>query len=133
MFDVLEHVHSPNEALARIHRWLCPGGLLVMSLPNADSWVAKAMGKRWALLLREHLWYFSPATVGRLLERSGFRLIKVRPKWVSFSLANIAARAAQYRGPLAAPIAQLAKSELLRRLPARFPMGEMDVVAQRTD
>jgi SAM-dependent methyltransferase len=132
LFDVLEHVHSPNEALARIHRWLRPSGLLVMSLPNVDSWVAKVMGRRWVLLLREHLWYFSPDTVGRLLERSGFQLIHTRPKWVSFSLANIATRAAQYPGPFTAATAKLAKSELLRRAPARFPMGEMDVVAQRT-
>ncbi|MEO6600809.1 MAG: class I SAM-dependent methyltransferase [Polyangiaceae bacterium] len=133
LFDVLEHVHSPNEALAHIHRWLSPGGLLVMSLPNASSWVAKAMGKRWVLLLREHLWYFSPATVGRLLERAGFQLVKTRPKWVSFSLGNIATRAAQYPGPLAGPTAMLAKSALLRRAPARFPMGEMDVVARRAE
>jgi 2-polyprenyl-3-methyl-5-hydroxy-6-metoxy-1,4-benzoquinol methylase len=132
LFDVLEHVHSPSEALVCIHRWLRPGGFLVMSVPNADSWVAKAMGKRWVLLLREHLWYFSPDTVARLLERSGFRLVKTRPKWVSFSLANIATRAAQYPGPLAAPTAKLAKSDLLRRAPARFPMGEMDVIAART-
>jgi 2-polyprenyl-3-methyl-5-hydroxy-6-metoxy-1,4-benzoquinol methylase len=132
LFDVLEHVHSPTQALACIHRWLRPGGILVMSLPNSDSWIAKGMGKRWVLLLREHLWYFSPDTVGRLLRRSGFQLIKTRPKWVSFSLANIATRAAQYPGPLASQAAKLAKSELLRRAPARFPMGEMDVIARRT-
>ena len=131
LFDVLEHVHSPNEALACVRRWLGPGGLLILSLPNADSWVGRAMGKHWVLLLREHLWYFSPDTVGRLLERAGFELVSTRTKWVSFSLANIATRAAQYPGPLAGALSKLAHSELLRRAPARFPMGEMDVVARR--
>ncbi len=131
LFDVIEHVHSPNQALASVHRWLSPGGLLVMSLPNVDSWVAKAMGKHWVLLLREHLWYFSPDTVARLLQRAGFELVQTRPKWVSFSFANIATRLAQYPGALAAASGKLVQSQLLRRAYARFPMGEMDVVARR--
>ncbi|MEI9939913.1 MAG: class I SAM-dependent methyltransferase [Pseudomonadota bacterium] len=131
LWDVLEHVHSPGEVLERVRQWLSPGGFLFLSLPNADSAVAKAMGKRWVLLLREHLWYFSPDTISRLLGRTGFRLVKTRPKWVSFSLGNVAARAAQYPGPLSSVTGKLAASRLLRRLPIRFPMGEMDVVAQR--
>jgi SAM-dependent methyltransferase len=131
LWDVLEHVHSPVEVLERVREWLSPGGFLFLSLPNADSMVAKAMGKRWVLLLREHLWYFSPDTISRLLSRSGFTLVRTRPKWVSFSLANVAARAAQYPGPMASLTDKLAKSSLLGRAPVRFPMGEMDVVAQR--
>jgi len=131
LWDVLEHVHSPVEVLERVRDWLSPGGFLFLSLPNAESVVAKAMGKRWVLLLREHLWYFSPDTIGRLLFKTGFTLVRTRPKWVSFSLANVAARAAQYPGPLATVTSQLAKSSLLGRAPIRFPMGEMDVVAQR--
>jgi 2-polyprenyl-3-methyl-5-hydroxy-6-metoxy-1,4-benzoquinol methylase len=131
LWDVLEHVHSPIEVLARVRQWLAPGGLLLLSLPNVDSLVAKAMGKRWVLLLREHLWYFSPDTMSRLLARAGFTLLRTRPKWVSFSVANVAARAAQYPGPLASVMTTLAKSQLLRRAPVRFPMGEMDVVARR--
>jgi SAM-dependent methyltransferase len=131
LWDVLEHVHSPVEVLERVRQWLSPGGFLFLSLPNADSVVAKAMGKRWVLLLREHLWYFSPDTMRRLLSRTGFTLVRTRPKWVSFSLANVAARAAQYPGPLASVTGKLSRSSLLRRAPIRFPMGEMDVVAQR--
>lgn len=132
LWDVLEHVHSPTEVLERVRGWLQPGGYLFLSLPNADSLVAKVMGKRWVLLLREHLWYFSPDTIGRLLSRTGFTLERTRPKWVSFSLANVAARAAQYPGPLAGLTGKLAKSSALSRAPVRFPMGEMDVVARRT-
>lgn len=132
LWDVLEHVHSPTDVLERVYCWLSPGGLLFLSLPNADSIVAKVMGKRWVLLLREHLWYFSPDTMDRMLSRAGFKLIRTHPKWVSFSLANVARRAAQYPGALARPVANLAKSSVLRRVPVRFPMGEMNVVARRT-
>jgi len=131
LWDVLEHVHSPVEVLERVREWLSPGGFLFLSLPNADSTVAKLMGKRWVLLLREHLWYFSPDTIGRLLSLSGFTLVRTQPKWVSFSLANVAARVAQYPGPLSSVTSKLAKSRVLGRAPVRFPMGEMNVVAQR--
>ncbi|HTV17366.1 MAG TPA: class I SAM-dependent methyltransferase [Polyangiaceae bacterium] len=131
LFDVLEHVDDPRAALARVARWLRPGGLLVLSVPNSGSWMAKLMGRRWVLLLREHLWYFSPETLAALLERSGYELCNTRMKWVSFSLANVAARLGQYPGPVGSLARRVASHPTLRRLTVRFPMGEMDVVARR--
>jgi 2-polyprenyl-3-methyl-5-hydroxy-6-metoxy-1,4-benzoquinol methylase len=130
LWDVLEHVHSPFDVLARVRGWLAPSGILCLSMPNSGSVVARAMGKRWVLLLREHLWYFSPETLGRLLERAGFELVESRPKWVSFSLANVAGRLAQYRGPVSRAASRVANARLLRAASVRFPMGEMDVVAR---
>jgi 2-polyprenyl-3-methyl-5-hydroxy-6-metoxy-1,4-benzoquinol methylase len=131
LFDVLEHVDDPRGALVRVGGWLRPGGLLVMSLPNSGSWIARLMGRRWVLLLREHLWYFSPDTVEALLQRAGYELCHTRTKWVSFSLANVAARLGQYPGALGSAARRLAGGRALRRISVRFPMGEMDVVARR--
>jgi hypothetical protein len=39
------------------------GGHLFVTVPNSESFVARAMGKRWNMLLLEHLWYFSPKTI----------------------------------------------------------------------
>lgn len=133
LFDVLEHVHDPRAALDRIRGWLRPGGLLVLSVPNSGSWMAKLMGRRWVLLLREHLWYFSPETIGALLDRAGYELCNTRTKWVSFSLANVAARLGQYPGAVGSAARRLAAENVLRRISVRFPMGEMDVVARRRD
>ncbi len=131
LWDVLEHVRSPIETLCRAHRWLVPGGWLFLNLPNADSWIATLMGKRWVLLLREHLWYFSPTTMERLLRQCGFELIHTRPNFVRFSLANVAGRLAQY--PAARAAQRLAKVQWLRRPVIRFPMGEMNVVARKRE
>jgi 2-polyprenyl-3-methyl-5-hydroxy-6-metoxy-1,4-benzoquinol methylase len=131
LFDVLEHVDAPHAALSRLRGWLRPGGLLCLSVPNAGSWTARLMGPRWVLLLREHLWYFSPQTLGQLLARAGYELVAVRTKWVSFSLHNVATRLAQYPGVLGRLSGRLVGNQALRRLPVRFPMGEMDVVARR--
>jgi SAM-dependent methyltransferase len=130
LWDVLEHVVSPLETLQQVGQWLAPGGWLLLSVPNVASLVARLMGKRWVLLLREHLWYFSPDTVGRLLLQAGFDLIQTRSKLVQFSLANVLGRLAQYPGALCATAGCLFRIPICGRLRLRFPMGEMDVVAR---
>lgn len=130
LWDVLEHVPRPVETLERIRSWLAPDAWLFLSLPNADSRIARLMGKRWVLLLREHLWYFSPATIAALLSRSGFMLVDVRPKLVPLSLGNIMDRLAQYPGAAGTVAGRLSAAGVLRRLTVRVPIGEMYVVAR---
>lgn len=131
LWDVLEHVPGPVEVLEKIWSWLARDGWLLLSLPNADSRIARVMGRRWVLLLREHLWYFSPATIAALLSRTGFVLTDVRPKLVPFSLASIMDRLAQHPGAAGTLAGRLSAVGLLRRLAVRLPIGEMYVVAQR--
>lgn len=130
LWDVLEHVHSPRDLVTRLAGWLKPGGLLLMSMPNSASWTARLMGPRWVLLLREHLWYFSPNTVQQLLQSCGFELVLTQPKWVRFSLANVAGRVAQY-GDALGSLRTLSALGRLKRVSLRFPMGEMNVVARK--
>ncbi len=56
------------------------------------------MGNRWVLLLRGHVWYYSPATMAALLRQAGFELIRTRTHLVQLSMANVVSRAAQYPG-----------------------------------
>jgi hypothetical protein len=131
LWDVLEHVRSPRETLERVREWLTPDGWLFFNLPDADSRMARWMGKRWVLLLREHLWYFSPTTFARLLQSCGLDLIQVRSNYVHFSLANILGRMAQYPGLAGNVARRLYRWRILRSLNVRFPMGEMNVAVRR--
>ncbi|OGR67267.1 MAG: hypothetical protein A2081_01340 [Elusimicrobia bacterium GWC2_61_19] len=74
MWDVLEHFPDPRADLRQAFRILKPGGLLVIQTPNAASAIARLTGGRWACMQRpaEHLYFFSPATLGRLLRAAGF-------------------------------------------------------------
>jgi len=130
LWDVLEHVSSPIETLRRVRRLLAPGGWLFLSVPNADSIVARFMGRRWVLLLREHLWYFSPGTMARLLCQANLDLVHTRSKLVQFSAANVLTRMAQYPGRWRGAAARLSRVPALKHLKLRFPMGEMDIVAR---
>jgi 2-polyprenyl-3-methyl-5-hydroxy-6-metoxy-1,4-benzoquinol methylase len=130
LWDVLEHVRSPAETLSRARQWLAPGGWLFLNLPNAGDIVSRTLGKRWVLLLREHLWYFDPNTMGALLGKCGFELIYTRPNSVTFSLRNALVRASQYPGGAGRMAARLAQMQSLRRLRVRCRIGEMQVVAR---
>ncbi|HKW93349.1 MAG TPA: class I SAM-dependent methyltransferase [Methylomirabilota bacterium] len=130
MWNVLEHVVAPREALRRVREWLAPGGGVFLSMPNGSSLVSRLMGRRWPLLLREHLWYFGPRTIGRLLADAGFELIEVRSRLVRFSGARVLARLEQDPGEMAGLSRRLSRVNLLCRLTLRVPTGEMDVVAR---
>jgi SAM-dependent methyltransferase len=97
-FDVLEHLPRIDEDVALVRAVLKPGGLFFATVPNVESLVAKAMGKRWNMLLLEHLWYFSPKTLGRIMERHGFQLLATRSLPFDAPIAHIATRLAQSFG-----------------------------------
>jgi len=47
MWHVLEHILRLNETLDKLHRILKPNGLLVVAMPNPESWDARHYGKFW--------------------------------------------------------------------------------------
>lgn len=74
-WDVLEHLPNPRAALEETYRLLEPGGLVLLTLPNFAGYQARRFGADWyALSLPHHLYHFTPATLERLLEATGFCL-----------------------------------------------------------
>lgn len=97
-FDVLEHLPRLEEDVALVRSLLAPGGLFFASVPDIASLVARAMGKRWNMLLLEHLWYFSPATFDRFLARFGFERVAMQALPFDAPLAHVVTRLAQTFG-----------------------------------
>ncbi|MBI5865585.1 MAG: methyltransferase domain-containing protein [Planctomycetes bacterium] len=72
----LEHDPQPREALVRMHRLLKPGGICAHKTPNYASWLRKTLGRRWSgYRWPEHVQYFTPQLLGRLLTATGFEVI----------------------------------------------------------
>jgi SAM-dependent methyltransferase len=68
-FDVLEHLYQPRQTMALVAKWLKPGGVFVIQIPNIDSGMARVFGSYWyGLELPRHLSHFSPASLGRLAQ-----------------------------------------------------------------
>ena len=72
LWHVLEHLDDPGAALERIARWLRPGGLLVVGVPNLGSVQARVGGKRWYHLdVPRHRTHFTVGGLHALLRRHG--------------------------------------------------------------
>jgi 2-polyprenyl-3-methyl-5-hydroxy-6-metoxy-1,4-benzoquinol methylase len=80
MWHVLEHVHDLSERMDLVRRILTPDGILLIAVPNSNSWDAKHYNSSWAAFdLPRHLYHFTPSTMKRLLEKTGFSLLQTIP------------------------------------------------------
>lgn len=82
LFQVLEHVPEPMDALRRCAALLRAGGLLVVAVPNFASWQARATGRSWFHLdVPRHQHHFSPRALTTALETVGLQV--VHTAWAS--------------------------------------------------
>lgn len=95
-WHVLEHLPDPAAALEKAKQWLQPGGELVIGIPNAASFYARIFGPRWsAWELPRHLYHFTPETIRRLLEKSGFDSVRVTHCSVGTGVSSIGEKASR--------------------------------------
>lgn len=77
LWQALEHFESPAAVLKEASRVLSENGVLILSVPNIAGVEYRLFKTRWFHLdLPRHLYHFSPATLSRLLEGSGFRIVE---------------------------------------------------------
>ena len=72
MWDIIEHLIQPVEALKEVYRMLKPGGYVFVSTDDANNWLPKLFGSRWwALGAPLHLCHFSRQGMKLAFERAG--------------------------------------------------------------
>ncbi len=75
----LEHMYDPLEILREAHRILKPKGLLVIHIPNAGSFEARLFRQWWVQWdVPRHLYHFTKRTMVKLLDMSGFKLLRIK-------------------------------------------------------
>ena len=100
LFDVLEHLDNPRETFIEIARVTRSGGILYLSTPHAQSWLARLLGRYWWGLQEAHLFYFSHQTMARILSVTGFEMLEVRPFSREFTLTYWRSKFKRYSGLL---------------------------------
>ena len=79
MSQVLEHLLEPDQAISKVSGLLAPGGVLACAVPNFNSFLVKLLGTKdnACLWVPEHVNYFTAQGLKALVERNGFRVVKV--------------------------------------------------------
>ena len=88
LIEVIEHLRDPRSLLAECRRVLRPGGILLVTTPNAGSWTVRFMGSRWESFnltaMRGHISFFNPRSMRIIAERTGFELAGIQTRNVRF-------------------------------------------------
>lgn len=92
IFDVIEHVKNPTRTMYFINRLLKDEGVLILSTPNIDG-IFPVLSYKVSKLINywphpeppHHLFQFSKKTIKRLLNKTGFEVLKISHKDIPFS------------------------------------------------
>ena len=75
LWHVIEHLEHLNETWETLHRILKDKGVLIVAVPNPDSYDAKKYGEWWAAYdVPRHLWHFSPSVMQQFGAKHAFVL-----------------------------------------------------------
>ncbi len=93
LYNVLEHLERPVQALRSIAGWLEPSGLLFVQVPDWDSQWRKTFPRHWSgLQIPRHQIFFDRATLSAVLDRAGLFVREFQnvldPGDLSVSLCN---------------------------------------------
>lgn len=79
LWHVLEHISNLEEAVEDLSKLLKPGGVLVIAVPNFNSYDAKYYKEFWAAFdTPRHLWHFSKKSISELFKKN-FDLKNIEP------------------------------------------------------
>lgn len=81
MWHVLEHIHDLKSTIELIKALLNPGGVLIIALPNCNSWDAIHYNKYWAAYdLPRHLYHFNEVSFKNLASCHQLKIVKIFPQ-----------------------------------------------------
>ncbi|MFC2158241.1 class I SAM-dependent methyltransferase [Acidobacteriota bacterium] len=92
MIDFIEHVPHPHIALEKAHKILSSEGSLCIVTPDSQSLTARLMKGRWWHFRPAHLAYFSRSSIEHLLQRCGFKIVKIKKYVWTFSAHYLISR-----------------------------------------
>lgn len=131
MWDVIEHMDSPSEELARAFAVLKPGGTIVVHTMDIDSLIARLMGKRWPWLMDMHVQYFSQKTLAQMLENNGFDVLWSGAQGRYLRLGYLASRLGGFNRALGHSAEFLIQSLRLAKIAVPVNLGDLFTIYAR--
>lgn len=90
LIHVLDHLLDPAEFLSLLRRKLEDDGVTLVVTHNVRSLLARVLGRRFPPFALQHPQLYSPLSITRLLERTGFDVIEIREAVNYFPLIHLA-------------------------------------------
>ncbi|NMM47000.1 class I SAM-dependent methyltransferase [Marinigracilibium pacificum] len=82
MWHVLEHVPDLNEEMTRLKNLLTPNGILIIAVPNRESYDEKIYKQEWAAYdVPRHLYHFRKQDIISLAKKYKLSFIEDKPMW----------------------------------------------------
>lgn len=78
MWDVLEHIDKADTFIEKCSRLTKPDGIIVIQVPQIDSYFAKKYKDNWKMMGLDHVNYFGKKTITMLLEKHGYKVEKIK-------------------------------------------------------
>jgi len=125
MWDVIEHLTDPMGKLREVHRILKRDGIVCIHTMNIESPFAKLMGRRWPWLMEMHLYYLSPRTLAKMLEKAGFQVIGSITQGRFLRLGYLISRLEPYSRVISRGLSRLAKMLRLAAVPVSINLGDL--------
>ena len=100
LWDVIEHLTHPKEALLKIKPLLKNGGVLLINYPDIGTRMASIAGRRFWWLLSVHLHYFTRDTIKKICSFSGFEAFYFRRYWQTLEFGYLEEMAIHLKIPL---------------------------------
>lgn len=128
LWDVLEHLPDPGNALLSIRPLLRPGGVLLINYPDIGTWMARLAGRHFWWILSVHLHHFSRATLTRLLEQTGYQPQHFQRYWQTLQFGYLEEIAQHLGVPFSSVLSRLTPG-VLKRLPVPYYASQTTAIA----
>lgn len=90
MLDTIEHLIDPLAILKKGASILKQGGGAYVCTGDMNSLFAKICGKKWRMMVPPlHTFYFTPDTLGAMMEKAGFKVISIRHHGKQYNLGSV--------------------------------------------
>lgn len=128
-FQVFEHLPYPAQDLARLRRALKLGGVILIEVPNIDTWSVKLMRSRHRHFVMDHLNFFSIRALSALLQNAGFQVVNTYHPTRRMTMSHLTDR--WLAAGFASPIRKISQKMGLRQSLVSLNLGDIIAVIAR--
>lgn len=132
-WDVMEHIPDVGGTFSAINKTLKKNGYLFLTTPDLTSIDAQILGKFWYGFKKipEHLIFFDKNSIKKILEKSGFVIVEIKPWGFERDLNFIADKIHFYLPPLGTLFKIITKFLKISDRSIYLPLTDMMVVATK--